>query len=61
MLDHRHKKEVLETIKNLHLKCGYEHCEHLYILPSRWLYSLHFEKIAEEIDKNLQNAYCMAL
>ena len=31
------KKEVLETIKKLHLKCGNEHYEHLYILPSRWL------------------------
>ena len=28
------KKEVLETIKKLHLKCGNEHYEHLYILLS---------------------------
>ena len=31
------KKEVLETIKKLHFKCGYKHYEHLYILSSRWL------------------------
>ena len=49
MLDHGHKKEVLETIKKLHLKCGYKHFEHLYILLSRWLYLPQFEKIGEEI------------
>ena len=38
------KKEVLETIKKLYLKCGYEHYEHLYILPSIWLYLLQFKK-----------------
>ena len=45
------KKEVLETIKKLYLKCGYEHYEHLYILPSRWLCLLQFETISEEIYK----------
>ena len=55
------RKEVLETIKKLHLKCGNEHYEHLYILPSRWLYLLQFEKIGEEIYESLQNAYCTPL
>ena len=41
------KKEFLETIKKLYLKCGNEHYEHLYILPSRWLYLLQFEKIGD--------------
>ena len=50
------KKEVLETIKKLHLKCGYEHYEELYILPSRWLYLLQFRKINEEIYENSLNA-----
>ena len=51
------KKEVLETIKTLHLKCVNEHYEHLYILPSIWLCLLQFETIGEEIYENLQNAY----
>ena len=51
------KKEVLETNKKLHLKCGNEHYEHLYIFPSRWLCLLQFETIGEEIYENLQNAY----
>ena len=55
------KKEVLETIKKLHLKCGNEHYEYLYILPLRWLYLLQFERIGEEIYENLQNAYCTPL
>ena len=39
------KKEVLETIKKLHFKCdGDVNYEHLYILPSKWIYLLKFEK-----------------
>ena len=53
MLDHGHKKSVLETIKKLHLKCGNGNYEHLYILPSRWLCLLQFETIGEEIYENL--------
>ena len=49
------KKDVLETIKKLHLKCGNEHYEHLYILTSIWLCLLQFETIGEEIYENLQN------
>ena len=55
------KKEVLETIKKLYLKCGYEHYEHLYILPSRWLCLIQFETIGEEIYEKLQNTYCTPL
>ena len=47
------KKEVLETIKKLHLKCGNKHYKHLYILPSRWLWLIQFETIGEEIYENL--------
>ena len=43
------------------MKCGNEHYEHLYILPSRWLFLLQFEIIGEEIYENLQNAYCTPL
>ena len=43
------------------MKCGYEHYEQLYILPSRWLSLLQFEKIGEEIYKILQDAYCTPL
>ena len=56
------KKEVLETIKKLHFKCGgNEFYEHLYILPSKWIYLLKFGKNGEEIYENLQNAYCKPL
>ena len=48
------QKNNLETIKKLHLKCGNELYEHLYILPSRWLYLLQFEEIGEEIYEHLQ-------
>ena len=55
------KKISFRDNKKLHLKCGNEHYEHLYILPSRWLYLPQFEKIGEEIYENLQNAYCTPL
>ena len=46
MLEHGHKKDVLETIKKLHFKCGgNELYENLYILPSQWINLLKFEKI----------------
>ena len=62
MLNHGHRKEVLETIKKLHFKCGgNELYECLYILPSKWIYLLKFEKIGEEIYENLQNSYCTPL
>ena len=43
------------------MKCGNEQYEHLYILPSIWLWLLQFETIDEEIYENLQNAYCTPL
>ena len=43
------------------MQCGHANYKHLYILPSRWLYLLQFEKIGEEIYENLQNAYCTPL
>ena len=43
------------------MRCGNEHYEHLYILPSRWLCLLQFETIGEEIYENLQNYYCTPL
>ena len=51
MLDHGHKKEVLETIKKLNFKCGNEIYEHLYILPSKWIYLLKFEKLVRKFIK----------
>ena len=55
------RKEVLETIKKLHFKCGYEYYEHLYILPSIWLYLPQFEKTGEEIYEHLKTSYCTPL
>ena len=53
------KKEVLETIKRLYFKCGCdENLEHLYILPSQWIYLLKYESISDKIYENLQNANC---
>ena len=43
------------------MKCDNENYEHLYIFPSRWLWSLQFETIGEEIYENLQNVYCTPL
>ena len=47
-----YKKKVIETIKKLHLKCGNEHYEHLYILTSIWLCLLQFKTIGEKVYKN---------
>ena len=40
---------------------GDDNIEHLYILPSIWLYLLQFEEIGEEIYEHLQNSYCTPL
>ena len=46
------KKEVLETIKKLFFKCGGDkNYEHLYILPSKWIDLLKYEKNGDEILK----------
>ena len=40
MLDHGYQKEVLETIKNLHLNCGYENMNiYTYCLQDGYVYS----------------------
>ena len=44
------KKEVLDTIKKLYFMCDdNDNIEHLYILPSRWLYLPQFEEFSDEI------------
>ena len=44
------KKEVLDAIKKLYFMCdGNNKIEHLYILPSRWLFLLQFEKNSDAI------------
>ena len=35
---------------------GNDNIEHLYILPSRWLYLLQFEEFSDKIYENYQNA-----
>ena len=37
---------------------GNKNIEHLYILPSRWLYLLQFEEFSDKIYENFQNASC---
>ena len=37
---------------------GDDNIEHLYILPSRWLYLLQFEDFSDEFDEKIQNASC---
>ena len=42
------KKEVLDTIKKLYFMCDVnDNIEHLYTLPSRWLYLLQFEEFSD--------------
>ena len=37
---------------------GDDNIEHLYILPSRWLYLLQFEDLSDEFYEKIQNASC---
>ena len=37
---------------------GSDNIEHLYILPSRWLFLLQFETIGDAIHEKFQNASC---
>ena len=37
---------------------GDDNIEHIYILPSIWLYSLQFEEFSDEKFENIQNANC---
>ena len=37
---------------------GSDNIEHLYILPSRWLFLLQYEKIGDAISEIFQNASC---
>ena len=37
---------------------GNSNIEHLYILPSRWLYLLQFEEFSDNIYEIFQNASC---
>ena len=38
-----------------------DNIEHLYILPSRWLYLLQFKEFSGAIYENFQNARCMPI
>ena len=56
------QKKVLKAIKKLHFRCdGTDNIEQLYMLPSRWLFLLKFEKIGDAIHENFQNASCMPM
>ena len=49
------KKQVLETMEKLYFKCaGDANYEHLYTLPSKWIDSLKYEIIGDEIYENFQ-------
>ena len=49
----------LDTIKKLHFRCNdSNNIEQLYILPSRWLFLLKFDKIGDAIHENFQNSSC---
>ena len=53
------KKEVLDTIKKLYFRCnGSYNIEQLYILPSRWLFLLKFDKTGDAIHEKFQNVSC---
>ena len=53
------QKLVLDTIKKLYFMCdGNDNIEHSYILPSRWLFLLQYEKIGDAIYIFFQNASC---
>ena len=53
------QKKVLNKIKKLHDRCdGNDNIEHLYILPSRWLYLLKFDNFGDAIHEKFQNASC---
>ena len=44
-------KKVFLKVKKLHIRCGgIGNIEHLYLLPSRWLYLLKFENFGDAID-----------
>ena len=59
ILDHRYPKKVLDTIKKLHFRCNdSDNIEQLYILPSRWLSQLKYEKIGDAIHEKFQNVSC---
>ena len=52
-------KTVFKKINKLHIRCdGSDNIEQLYILPSRWLFLLKFDKIGDAINENVQNARC---
>ena len=59
ILNHGHPKKKLKTIKKLHVGCdGNDNIEQLYILPSRWLFLLKFDKVGDTIYEHFQNYRC---
>ena len=51
ILDHGHpKNNFLDTIKKLYFRCSdSDNIQQLYMLPSRWLFLLKFDKIGDAI------------
>ena len=50
-------KKKFKKIKKLHIRCdGSDNIEQLYILPSRWLFLLKYERIGEAIHE--KNSKC---
>ena len=51
--------KCLDTIKKLYFRCnGSINIEQKYILPSRWLFLLKFDKIGAAIHEMFQNSSC---
>ena len=52
------KQEILERIKQLHIKFGFLDTEHLSMLTNTWLEYQQYADVHVEITKKLYNAYC---
>ena len=52
-------KKKFKKIKKLHIRCyGSDNIEQLFVLPSRWLFLLKYDKIGDAIHEIFQNASC---
>ena len=52
------KQEILEIIKQLHVKCGFLDTEHVFMLPINWLNNHEFPDVNVDIAQMFYNTYC---
>ena len=52
------KKETLERIKRLHIKCDFLYIEHLFMLTKTWLEYQQYTDVHVDITQNFYNTYC---